>query len=402
MPQVDISALACNWKALLICPDRDITGELTPLLDACLPRMQVFEMQSYPARQVLAEMSGPQGPNICFLDVCSDRERGLQVLAELAGLTDAMKVIVLAPEKDPDLILRAMRYGAVEFLVQPFSGYQLETAVERLAGILASGGAEQGRVYAVMPAKGACGASTLAANLAPQLKRAGKKKILLADFDALTGTLAFLLKLKSNYSFMDALSRATTLDTDIWKGIVTTAGAVDALLAPDAVVEGLHDLRDSTAVLEFARGVYEAVIVDSCGVYGSWNLAIAKFCDDLLLVTTNELAAVQATQRALVYLEQNRVNRSKVRLIVNRYHKEHGLSREVIETALHVDVYHLIPSDYDSVQKALIEGKPIPLNSAYGKSLTQLVERLSGKEETAPAPKRGSAFSTLKALFSKG
>ena len=52
-----------------------------------------------------------------------------------------------------------------------------------------------------MPAKGACGATTIACNLAFQWKRLGAKKILLADLDPLTGTLSFLLKIKSIYSF---------------------------------------------------------------------------------------------------------------------------------------------------------------------------------------------------------
>jgi len=54
----------------------------------------------------------------------------------------------------------------------------------------------------------------------------------------------------------------------------------------------------------------------------------------LLLVTTNELPALQAAQRALSYLDTNRIGRWKIRLVVNRYLRDVGLSREVIGTAL--------------------------------------------------------------------
>ena len=50
-----------------------------------------------------------------------------------------------------------------------------------------------------MPAKGAAGATTIACNLAYQCKRLGASKILLADLDPLTGTVSFVLKLKSTY-----------------------------------------------------------------------------------------------------------------------------------------------------------------------------------------------------------
>ncbi len=81
--------------------------------------------------------------------------------------------------------------------------------------------------------KGACGASTLAASLAFQWKRFEAKRVLLADMDASTGTISFLLKLKSTYSFIDALARAESLDADLWRGIVSQSGGIDVLLSPE-------------------------------------------------------------------------------------------------------------------------------------------------------------------------
>ena len=62
-----------------------------------------------------------------------------------------------------------------------------------VAATAEAGGHEPAKVFAIMPAKGACGATTIASNFAFQCKRLGKK-VLLADMDALTGTLSFMLK----------------------------------------------------------------------------------------------------------------------------------------------------------------------------------------------------------------
>src|SRR6202008_4001652 len=107
-----------------------------------------------------------------------------------------------------------------------------------------SGGKEPAKIYAVMPAKGACGATTIACNLAFQWKRFGAKKILLADLDPLAGTMSFLLKIKSTYSFLDTLQHAFELDADLWGGMITNVNGVDVLLAPELMVEGAQDLRD--------------------------------------------------------------------------------------------------------------------------------------------------------------
>src|SRR5262249_24578661 len=126
--------------------------------------------------------------------------------------------------------------------------------------------------------------------------------------------LSFLMKLKSNYSFVDAISRS--LDADIWKGIVTQHGGMDIFFLLDVVNEGLHELRDPSTVVDFARGFYEVVVLDAGSVYGEWNLTLVWRSDDVLLVTTNELPALQVAQRALGFLEANRVQRSWVKLVV--------------------------------------------------------------------------------------
>ena len=148
--------------------------------------------------------------------------------------------------------------------------------------------------------------------------------------------------------------------------------------------------------------MYDLAVLDTAGVYGAWNLTLAKMCDELLLVTTNELPALQASQRALAYLDQNRVDRSKIRLIVNRYNRDVGLSKEVIETALHEEVFHLLPSDYDSVQRALIDGKPIPHGSSLGKAMVQLGEKLEQKDpESSKKSNSSSSWGGLMSLFSR-
>jgi pilus assembly protein CpaE len=277
----------------------------------------------------------------------------------------------------------------------------MEAALGKLSRLQPAGlpaGKDPARVLAVMPAKGACGATTIACNLAYQWKRFGAKKILLADLDALTGTMSFLLKTKSTHSFMDVLLRSHELDSSLWNAMVTNVNGVDVMLAPEILTDGVQDLRDPSPILDYARNAYDVVVTDAGGVYGEWNLAQARAATELLLVTTNELPALQAAQRALSYLDTNRIGRWKVRLLVNRYTRDVGLSKEVISTALHAEVYDTLPSDYHTVQKSLMEGKPVRSDTPFGKSMSQLADRLSGTTETV---KKSSGLGGILGLFSK-
>jgi len=68
--------------------------------------------------------------------------------------------------------------------------------------------------------------------------------------------------------------------------------------------------------------------------YTGWNLSIAYLCDELILATTNELPSLQAAQRALAWFEQQRIESSKIRVVVNRYERDIGLNSDVISAAL--------------------------------------------------------------------
>jgi pilus assembly protein CpaE len=375
--------------------------ELAPLFATYLAGTAIVEVRAYPSPRDLAVTLGGGAPHLVFMDVASDREQALQLLTEMTRMEPSIQVIALLAGNDSDLMLRCLRAGAADFLIQPFTGDQLEATLAKLARLQPSteaGGKEPAKIYVVMPAKGACGATTIACNLAFQWKRLGAKRILLADLDPLTGTMSFLLKIKSSFSFLDALQRSHELDTDLWGAMVTNVSGVDVLLAPELMVEGSADLHDPAPILEYARHAYDVVVVDTSGVYGDWNLNAARLANELLLVTTNELPALQAAQRALSYLDTNRIGRWKIRLLVNRYYRDVGLSREVIGTALHTEVFDILPSDYEAVQKSLMDGKPAPSSTLFGKGMMQLADRLGGRTETV---KKSTSLGGLLGLFSR-
>ncbi|MBZ5632833.1 MAG: AAA family ATPase [Acidobacteriia bacterium] len=389
-------------RGVVISPNSRMVRELAPLLESHLAGSSINFVNSYPAPRDISSALGGGTLQLVFLDLASDPERALQLLAEMVRLGGQVQVLALLPGNDPDLMLRCLRAGAADFLLEPFTAEQLEGVLAKIARLqpaAETAGADPTKIIAVMPAKGACGATTIACNLAFYWKRMSAKRVLLADLDPLTGTLSFLLKIKSVFSFLDALQRSHELDADLWRAMVTNVNGVDVLLAPELITDNPPELTDPSPILEYARHAYDVIILDAGNVYGDWNLNQARAAHEVLLVTTNELPALQAAQRALSYLDANRVGRWKIRLLVNRYQREVGLSRDVIGTALHTEIFDSIPSDYEAVQKALMEGKPVPANTAFGKGLTQVVERLGVRG--GDGEKKSSSLGGLFGLFSK-
>ncbi|MGA3025322.1 MAG: AAA family ATPase [Bryobacteraceae bacterium] len=388
-----------NWKALFVSPNNQLTLEMLPLVSRHPALSPASQLRTYPTSRELQDNMTAHGANLCFLDVTTDPERALKCLADLLAIHSAIPVVAMLSGDDSGLILRCLRQGATEFLVQPFTQEQLEAAMAKIARLNPAVVAKRARVWLVVPAKGGCGATTIAANLAWQCKRLGARRVLLADLDPLAGTLSFLLKLKGTFSFLDVLHRSGDIDEDLWKAMVTPQNGVDVLLSPENPGEGQSDLSDAAAVIEYARYNYDVAILDTNSVYGRWNLSQAQAADEVLLITTNELPALQAAQRSLAYLQRNQIGRWKTRIVVNRYEHGNGLEQDVIGTALDADICHVLPTDPDAVQKALMDGKLIQPGSNLGRALHGLADRLAGREQKGRKPE--SLASSLLSLFSR-
>ncbi|MCC6590715.1 MAG: hypothetical protein IT168_28750 [Bryobacterales bacterium] len=383
---------------LVISPDVRLSAELAPLLSQNFPSFAVIEWNQYPDLRQLAETLSGRAPTYCFLDVGTNRDTALRALGVFASTSPSTQVIALLTSNNPDLILTCLRSGAAEFLLQPITIDQFQPVLSRLAQLNPSlnDNSSNARIYAVLPAKGACGASTLAVNLAMQWKRLGMRRNLLADLDPCTGVISFLLKLKWHYTFLDALTRVTSLDADLWRGLVCQTAGVDVLLSPDKPADVMQELPNPRPIVDFCREAYEVVTLDVGEPFSPWSLALSSSADQILLVSTNELPALRSAQRVLQHLDRNSVERSRVRLILNRYNTEAGLTQEAVETALHIDVSHVIPSDYEAVQKALVDGKPVAPGTPFTKSIQSLAEQLSGRAPTSAEAKSNSTSWTAR------
>jgi pilus assembly protein CpaE len=396
-PQKDAS------RVLVISPSRRIVADLMPMFSQHLPSAKVVEVNGFPDNRHLVDILSKGPIDLCFLDVNSDNERAMHVISDLIGLSPSMQIVALLAANDPDQILQCLRQGGADFLVHPCLPEEFVACLDRIEKLSPaySGGTNRGKVYCVIPAKGACGASTVACNLAHQCKRLSSGRVLLADLDPLAGTISFLLKVKSTFSFLEAIAHSASLDNDIWKGLVTANQGIDVLLPPDSPTAAAQEVTDAAPIVDFARRAYRYIVVDTSSAYGEWSLSIARKSDEILLVTTNELPSLQAAQRVLAYLENHQIQREKIKLVVNRFNRDVGLSPEMIETALRMEVYQIVPSDYESLQRSLLDGKPVQSATSFGKCLVSLAEKLTGKD-TAPTTKPvRSGLSGLFGLFGK-
>src|ERR1035437_5424379 len=118
------------------------------------------------------------------------------------------------------------------------------------------------------------------------------------------------------------------------------AFGLDVLAAPeDPTMRTAVSRQFAGELCAFWRERYAAVVLDLPDVRAAVDCGFAAQADIVLLVTTNELAALQATGRGLRCLDAGGGDRAKLRLILNRYTPATGLKREDVKTALALEPF---------------------------------------------------------------
>ena len=371
---------------MIVCPHPEVYRGLQAVLTQ-LSLEQPCNLTEYPRAGLAASQAERNACNIAFVDVASNTEQALQLTGELSR---SVPVVALHPRIDADLILRCLRRGACEFVGDP-TAEAVDSILERLGRAhLETVHRVAGTLFCVVPGKPGCGASTLAAHLAVQLRSSGCNPVLLVDGDQLTASIAFMLKLKPQFHLEDVLRDWARMDDDVWSRLTVPAYSLDVLAAPEDPTTRTEVTRQFAAELcAFWKERYEAVVLDLPDVRTAADCGFAAVADSILLVTTNELAVLQATRRGVRYLDSGGADRDKLRLILNRATAAIGLQRDDVTAALSMQPFATLSNDYEVLQAAVLEGRPAPTSSRYGASVQDLCRQLTHKAET---PKRSESW----------
>jgi pilus assembly protein CpaE len=368
------------WKPLLLCPTPDTARRLRAAFAEAGVGTPALAGE-YPRPGAVAAIAAERGCNLCLVDLAADEE---QALLTIGDASPSLPVVAVNTRKDADLILRALRRGARDFLSE-ISTEQVRELLDRLDRGAAVEPARQGKLYCVVPGKPGCGASTLAVHLAAEEHGAGRT-VLLVDADPLAGAVAFLLKLKSEYHLGDVLRDWKRMDEDLWSRLVTSWRGVDVVLAPQDPAARCPVVPELAAELAaFWRKRYDVTVVDVPDARAAADSGFAASADEVLLVATNELAALHATRRGLDLLGQTSAARAGVRLILNRYNPSMGLKRDDVRAALQVEPFASLSNDYELLQTALLEGRPAPSGSRFAAGVRAVAQGLRG---AVPPPRR--------------
>ena len=384
MNSASFGSIGVELTAILICQDRELASVFTRSLEQSRAFQVMADLKGYPPRQTLEIRLRQVQPDVVLLDLASNIEAACELIQMIAQVAPATSVIGIHSQNDSDALLRSLRLGASDFLHAPFEqNAQLEAAdrLRRIKEPEQSSERELGKVIAFASSKPGSGASTLSAQTAFTLKKMTGSRVLLLDLDLMGGTIGFYLKLNHAYSMLDAIEHANRLNPAIWSSMIAHSGGIDILPAPDTPVSADVPSDRLHAVLQYARMLYDWIVVDLPAVFYQPSLLMITEADYMYLVSTGELPSLHLARKAINMLGQLGLTKDRYKLLVNRVNKRDGIGLADLEKIFNSPVDSMFPNDYFSLHRVVTLGQPLGSDCELGKAVEGLSKKISGSIE---------------------
>src|SRR5690242_4265100 len=180
--------------AVIVSPDRDVQGQLESALGKGSIAEAVWTVSGYPELPDLERLKDAQPGCVLFLDF-SEPIRARRIATELDRAYPFATVIAIHNSEKKDDLLALMQLGIREVLKTPFSATEVVSSFIRAAKKLKPAESAGGNIYAFLPAKPGCGATTVAISTAASVAHISDQDTLLLDFDLRLGVTSFMLRL---------------------------------------------------------------------------------------------------------------------------------------------------------------------------------------------------------------
>jgi TonB family protein len=314
----------------------------------------VREFESYPERPDDFRWLLEQSFGVILFDLDSRPDVVLD-LVERASASNSATVMVYSERIDTRLAVRYMRAGAREFLLLPLEPGIVTEALDRAATrrrtVAQPARSVAGKLLAFVCAKGGCGVTTVACNLAIALAGNPDQRTLLIDLALPIGDAALALGISSKYSTEDAIRNADRLDSSLLKELlVRHRSGLFVLAAPSSVpdVEGCGDAIDK--LITVARREFDHVIVDVGSRMDLQGTAIFKQASTVYLVTLTGVSELRNSNRLISQFFP--AGGPNLEVVINRFESQLlGVNEDVVTQALGRPVRWKLPEDRETARE---------------------------------------------------
>jgi pilus assembly protein CpaE len=342
--------------------------------------------------EFFADVIAQTHPDIGLVSLDADPDKAIDLVARLNDSSPECNVIVVSSSSDGNLILRAMRAGAKEFLAQPVRIDDLIAALGRISERRFGRGkakAAGSHVIAVAGATGGVGTTSLAVNLGCALAQDESRTVALVDLDLSLGDADVFLDTIPDYTLVDVAQNVTRLDFTLLKRSLTKHSSGLFLLPRPVQMEDVALVApdDLQRVIGLLKATFSHLVLDLSKGYTPNDQIALRMANHILLVTQLDLPCLRNVVRLLMSFGTVEGVLDKVKIVVNRAGLDAGqISLKKAQETIGREIFWQLPNDYKTMVEVRNNGVPLieqAPKAAVTQSILALADALAGEEKEA-------------------
>jgi pilus assembly protein CpaE len=338
----------------------------------------------------LAGADEAQHVNLLIYEIGANTDEAFNHVESLLHANVVDEVFLTSVHADQELLMRAIRTGVKEFLMQPLNEEEVRQSLERFKERQDKSSSvvplKPGHIINVIGAKGGVGTTTVAVNLAASLAEKKGIKAALVDMNMLFGEVPLFLEIKPKHDLCEITKQVSRLDTTfLMNALSKSAAGVYVLPSPRHFDQ--HEALDSKVmdrVLELMSRMFDYVIIDGGHPLNPMFLKLLAASDTVLLTSVLTLPCLSNIDKLLRSLLNLGYPVDKlIKVVINRYIKSSEISLEDAENGISKKIFWTIPNDYRTTLTAINQGKSlsqIAKNAAITKSFKDLADCIAAGE----------------------
>jgi len=360
--------------------------------------------------EFFADVVAQTSPEIGLVAIDDNPEKGLALVSRLAETSPGCAVLVVSASSDGNLILKAMRAGAKEFLTEPVRIEDLLGALGRISERRFGHGENKPRgcrVIALAGSIGGVGTTSLAVNLACALANDPNNSVALVDLDLCLGDADVFLDTIPDYTLVDVAQNVTRLDFTLLKRSLTKHASGLYLLPRPVQLEDVRLITpdDLQRVIGLLKATFTHLVLDLSKSYSPIALIAMEMANHILLITQLDLPCLRNVVRLMMSFGEMEGIAEKVKIVVNRVGLEDGqITLKKAEETIGKEIFWQLPNDYRTMVEVRNNGVPLveqAPKAVITQSIVTLAQALTSDEEVE-APEIPGRKSVLGRLFSFG
>ncbi len=336
-------------------------------------------------------------PDLVFLALSRDRDRAMALAARIRKKQPKALIFMVTRERDPELILTGFRHGAADFISPETTGSQAASRVrEALSRVL--GQSRQAEVFTLFSLKGGAGVTSLAINLADQIHRLARDKVLVLDLNLFMGDMASYLNFSPGFTPFDLIGEIKRMDRQLlFSSIFRHEAGIHILTTP----EEIHDADSVTGqevveMMTVLKDHFDYIVVDAPHDFSDRTLKLFSMTDRLLVLAQQSLASAKSVQKVVDFLDDIDFNPDRLDIILNRHLRKSQFRPAELEHVFGRPAAHLIENDYALLLKAANKGKLLGELAPHARITRQMAKAASALTGIRPMKKK-----SLKTLLFK-